>query len=373
MTQQGRRRGVAPRRTIHSGVAAMALALAGIAGASVAQPAQPGARTSQGSGMNRTDPAPAAQTPTLPARAQRLLDAADRSSPLMDRWSEARIGAAVEPALRATLAARGCALAGDPERYFAPAYRAYYDTLHAGFVKQARADRASPHQRAAMAPLAWAVDRLDAAQYQETLDWFVSARTRSARQYYDLFTAIGDMQRGALDPATGEPAYALLFDFKEAVDAGGLTRVVAEAIGRLDAAQAEVLLSVDRGAAASGRRRAQWAELLRGFARNGAKLSGELFNHTLTPAEREAMLAFNHGRYTEALAVGATALHAWRLRAGAGQPPADDKERLGREIDRYFGKPIGQYAADPATDPEAWLRSQSVQYLDAHRAALCPR
>lgn len=373
MTKQGRRSGVAPRRTIHSGVLAMALVLACVASASAARPPESGGRTSQVPGEHRTGAASAPQAPSLATRAQRLVDAADRSSPLMDRWSEARIGAAVEPALRAALEARGCALAQDPDRYFAPAYRSYYDTLHAGFVKQARADRESPHQRAAMAPLAWAVDQLDAAQYQQTLDWFTAARMRSARQYYDLFTAIGDMQRGALAGARGEPSFALLFDFKEAVDAAGLTPAVADAIRRLDAAQAEVFLSVDRNAAAPAERRAQWAELLRGFARNGAALSAELFNHTLTQAERDAMLSFNHGRYTEALAVGATALHAWRVRDEAGQAPANDQERLGRDIDRYFGKPIHQYAADPATDPERWLRTQAVRYLDEHRDVLCPR
>lgn len=310
--------------------------------------------------------------PHTPPRAKRIFDAADRSSRLMDRWNDTRIAAAVEPGLVEALQARGCALGRDPARYFVPAYRAYYDTLRAGFIEQARADRASPQQQAQMAPLLWAVAQLDEAQYQEVLDWFTSAGTREARQYYDLFTAIGDLQSGGLAPGSRDPVYVMLFDFKEAVAAGGLTQPVTAAIRRLDAAQADAFQTVDRNARPTEARRAQWDGLLRWFAANGQALSGELFNHTLSQQQRDAMIGFNHGRYTAAIAAGVSALQAWRAREQAGQPPAGNKELAGREIDLYFGKPMNSYPADPATEPLAWLRTQSARYLEQHKAALCP-
>ena len=310
-------------------------------------------------------------------RQQVILDAMREGESLMRVWDEPRFKYGLqEPEVRRVALVMRCGKwSSRPDRLFAPAYRRYVDTVGSAYY---RIVRGSPRVVAfGRKRELWAIDQLSEAQYLRSLDWLTRADAADARQAREVGLTLSDAMRNLVDVSTGTASVPYLVAFKQAlVDSGQLEPVVS-AISKVDPEMGVIFQSLDSDMSVPDAVKAKWGKLAWWMMSEATARIEEAYWQGIPEPTLSKLVQLLDDPYIANLDRAQEAAVAWRAKksgsAGAEIDPAglSDLERVGRQIDFYFGGPDVEDSDELLLEVLNWHRKESAAYIKANKAELC--
>ena len=313
--------------------------------------------------------------PSITPRQHTILSAMQYSSALMQEWSEPRAKLlGLEDALRRFALLKRCVPKPAATRLFVPAYRRYVDTIGGAYYRYSN----EPVGPGALArkPTLWAIDQLSDSQYQRSLWWLTNDEAARARAARDLALALNDVIDNVVDVSTGANNLPVLVAFQQTLIRTGQIDPILAAIRKVSPREASTFESLSTAWPVPAAQLEQWENLAMWIGVFGERIERAYWDGipepTLTQLQQllDDPLMMNLDRAQEAQL-------AWQAKArilSQSQPDPrslNDAERLGREIDFYFGDPVSDDNGAVMLKAHAWLQEKSMAYIDANRADMC--
>ena len=309
-------------------------------------------------------------------RQQKILDAMREGESLMRVWDEPRFKYGMQEAefRRMTMLMR-CGRWSKADRLFAPAYRRYVDTVGAAYYRHVRSSPAAAafgrkHEL-------WAIDQLNEAQYQRSLDWLARPDAADARAVREVGLALGDAMRNLIDVSEGVANVPFLVAFKQALADTGQVAPVAAAIKRVDPDMAAIFESVDSTLPVPDAVERKWADLAGWMMGKASARIEEAYWQGIPEPTLTELAELLNDPFIVNLDRAQEAMAAWRdkkqghIVAEIDVAGLTDVERLGRQIDFYFGDPDAEESDEVLLETFNWQRKEAAAYIKANRAELC--
>lgn len=309
-------------------------------------------------------------------RQQKILDAMREGEPLMRVWDEPSFKYGTQEAeFRRMTTLMRCGRWSKADRLFAPAYRRYVDTVGGAYYRYVRSSPAAAafgRKREL-----WAIDQLSEVQYLRSLDWLTRADAADARAAREVGLALGDVMQNLIDLSSGAISVPLLVAFKQALIDAGQVEPVEAAIRKVDPDMAAIFESLDSALPVPDAVERKWTDLAWWMMEKASVRIEEAYWQGIPEPTLSKLAELLDDPFIVNLDRAQEAMAAWRVKK-MGRPVAEidlaglsDVERLGRQIDFYFGDPDAEESDELLLEAFNWQRKEAAAYIKANRAELC--